>query len=68
MTNFMINLMIIYLILQNCYNFYIYLHIYVYTYKHGDMILNRSSNSVILLQKSIEIGKPLISSAPRKFE
>ena len=35
---------------------------------HGDIILNWSNNSVFLLQKSIEIGKPLISSAPREFE
>ena len=35
---------------------------------HGDIIPNRSNNSVILLQKSIEIGKPLISSVPREFE
>ena len=36
--------------------------------KHGDIILNKNNNSVFLLQKSIEIGKSLISSAPRKFE
>ena len=38
------------------------------TFEHEDIILNRSNNSVFLLQKSIEIGKPLISSAPREFE
>ena len=27
--------------------------------EHGDVILNRSNNSVFLLQKSVEIGKPL---------
>ena len=36
--------------------------------EHGDVILNRSNNSVFLLQKSVEIGKPVISSAPREFE
>ena len=36
--------------------------------KHGDIILNRSNNSVFLLRKSIEIGKSLISSAPQEFE
>ena len=36
--------------------------------EHGDVILNRSNNSVFLLQKSVEIGKPVISSAPRGFE
>ena len=35
---------------------------------HGDIILNRSNNSVFLWQKSIEIGKPFISSAPGEFE
>ena len=36
--------------------------------KHGDIILNKSNNSVFLLQKSIKFGKSLISSVPRKFE
>lgn len=35
---------------------------------HGDIILNSSNNSVFLLQKSIEIDKHLISSAPREFD
>ena len=35
--------------------------------EHGD-ILNSSNNSMFLLQKSIEIGKCLISSASREFE
>ena len=35
--------------------------------KHGDIIVNRSNNSVFLLQKFIEIGKSLVSSAPREF-
>ena len=35
--------------------------------EHGD-ILNSSNNSMFLLQKSIEIGKFLISSASREFE
>ena len=34
---------------------------------HGDIILNVSNNSVFLLRKSTEIGKPLMSSAPREF-
>ena len=36
--------------------------------KHGDIVLNMRNNSVFWLQKSIEIGKPLISSAPRESE
>ena len=35
---------------------------------HGDIILNRNNNSVFLLRKSIEIGKTLISTAPRESE
>ena len=35
---------------------------------HVDLTLNRSNNSVFLLPKPIEIGKSLISSAPREFE
>ena len=37
-------------------------------WSHRDIILNRSNNSVFLLRKSIEIGKSLISFAPREFE
>ena len=35
---------------------------------HVDLTLNRSNNSVFLLPKPIEIGKSLISFAPREFE
>ena len=43
---------------------FLFLHTWMY---HGDKI-NRSNNSVSRLRKSIEIGKLLISSAPREFE
>ena len=35
---------------------------------HGEIVLNRSNDSVFLLRKCIDIGKPLISSTPREFE
>ena len=35
---------------------------------HGDIILNKSNNSVFLHLKSIEIGKSPISSVPQEFE
>ena len=37
-------------------------------FQHGDIILSRCNNFVFLLQKSIEIGKSLISSATQEFE
>ena len=38
------------------------------TLKHEDIILNRSNNSVFLLQNSIKIGIPLTSFPPWEFE
>ena len=37
-------------------------------WQHGDIILNRSNNFVFHRKKSIEIGKSLMSTVPRKLE
>ena len=37
-------------------------------YIHGNIIVNRSNNSMFLLRKSIAIGKSFISSTPPEFK